>query len=212
MEYHDKETFLTLKSHNSERFADTDFQLRSGVHIQEHKSQYKNFRFIEDNIHELQKFYNDLYQVQLCFHQSNFGKFYYLDYLDEQRARLRRKSLEPDSTLFAIFLYTFHKTEKRFSTTLTKPDVMYALNNHSKIKSRVQKLFLGSESEETITTNKTIERWVTSSLNDLEKLGWILFEENSENDSFEILPAFERIALIYQEPINNIDEIDTFIK
>ena len=212
MEYQDKETFLSLKTHNADRFADTDTQLRLGVHIQEHKSQHRNFRFIEDNIDELQKFYNRLYQVQICSHQSNFGKFYFIDYLDEQRARLRRKSLEADTTLFAIFLYTFHKTEKRFSTTLSKKEVLHALNNHPKIKSKIQKLFLGAESEETITTNKTIEKWVTTSLNDLSKLGWIYFIEDSEDDTFELLSAFERIALIYQETINNIDDIDTFMK
>ncbi|RLD60090.1 MAG: hypothetical protein DRJ01_10255 [Bacteroidetes bacterium] len=208
MENQDKEIFLELKEHNYERFADTDFQLRSGMHIQEHASQNRNFRFIEDNFPELILFYEKLYQSKLCVNQSNIGKFYYLDYFEEQRSKLKRKSLDSKQTLFAIFLYTLHKVEKRFSTTLSKQELLEALNNHHKIKPHIQRLFLGSEKEETLTTQKTIDKWVDDSLRDLEKLGWIFFIEN-DNEKFEILPAFERIALIYQEAINNIDEIRT---
>ena len=208
MEYQDKETFLELKGHNYERFADTDFQLRSGIHIQEHSSQSRNFRFIEDNFPELYQFYEKLYGIKLCFHPTNMGKFFYLDYFEEQKSRLKKKSLDAKQTLFAIFLYTLHKTEKRFSTTLSKQEILEALTNHHKIKPHIQRLFLGSEKEETLTTQKTIEKWVDDSLKEIDKLGWIYFPEN-DIEKFEILPAFERIALIYQEAINNIDEIRT---
>lgn len=208
MEYQDKETFLELKEHNFDRFADTDSQLRSGVHIQEHSSQSRNFHFIEDNFNALYSFYEKLYQSKLYVHQSNIGKFYYLDYFEEQKSKLKKRSLDSKPTLFAIFLYTLHKIEKRFSTTLSKQEVLEALNTHHKIKPHIQRLFLGSEKEETLTTQKTIDKWVNDSLSDLQKLGWIVFLEN-DSERFEILPAFERIALIYHEVINNIDEIKT---
>ena len=47
MEHQDKETVLELKEHNLDRFANTDFQLRSGMHIQDYKSQSRNFHFID---------------------------------------------------------------------------------------------------------------------------------------------------------------------
>lgn len=212
MEYHDQETFLVLKRNNSDRFADTDTLLRSGVHIQEHHSQVKYFRFIEDNIDGLQAFYKSLYNVNLTFSQSHLGKFYYIDYFEEQRGKLKRRSLDNNSTLFAIFLYSFHKTEKRFSTTIAKKEMMEALNSDRKVRGHIQRLFIGSESQETITTNRTIEKWIKTSLNDLEKLGWIFFTEDSDDELLEILPAFERIALIYHELINNIESMDSFIR
>jgi hypothetical protein len=208
MENQDKETFFELKEHNLDRFADTDFQLRSGMHIQEHTSQSRNFRFIEDNFPALFPFYEKLYQAKLCVHQSNIGKFYYLDYFEEQKSKLKKKSLDPKPTLFAIFLYALHKIEKRFSTTLSKQEVLEALNTHHKIKPHIQRLFLGSETEETLTTQKTIDKWIDDSLKDLEKLGWIYYLPD-DSEHFEVLPAFERIAMIYQEAINNIDEIRT---
>jgi chromosome condensin MukBEF MukE localization factor len=212
MEYQDKETFLELKPHNSDRFAETDTLLRSGVHIQEHKTQAKYFRFIEDNIDELQKFYRSLYFVKLDFHQGPSGKFYFIDYFDEQRGKLKRRSLDSNSTLFAIFFYTYHKTERRFSTRIAKNEVIAVLNSNSKIRNHIQRLFFGAESQDTITTTKTIERWAKQGFSELEKLGWVYFIEDADEDVIEVLPAFERIALIYHELINDIESIDSFIK
>jgi chromosome condensin MukBEF MukE localization factor len=212
MEYQDKETFLELNPHNSDRFAETDTLLRSGVHIQEHKSQAKYFRFIEDNVEELQKFYRSLYNVNLTSHPGVYGKFYFIDYFEEQRGKLRRKSLDSNSTLFAIFLYTFHKTEKRFSTRISRSEVLTALSANSKIKNHIQRLFFGAESQDTITTIKTIEKWVKQGFSDLEKLGWLYLSEDTNEEIIEVLPAFERIALIYHELINNIESIDSLIK
>src|SRR5690348_11839246 len=98
MEYKDKETLLELKDYNLDRFADTDFQLRSGMHIQEHVSQTKNFRFIEDNFPELYKFYERVYGIKLCSYSTNIGKFYYLDYFEEQKGKLKKKSLDSNAT------------------------------------------------------------------------------------------------------------------
>ncbi|OFY85375.1 MAG: hypothetical protein A3F72_03670 [Bacteroidetes bacterium RIFCSPLOWO2_12_FULL_35_15] len=204
----DKETFLELKEHNVDRFADTDFQLRSGMHIQDYKQQSRNFHFLEDNFQELYSFYEKLYQAKLCVYQSINGKFYYLDYFEEQKSKLQKESLKPKQTLFAIFLYTLHRIEKRFSTTLSKQELVEVLNNHSKIKPHIHRLFLGEEQEDTMPTQATLLKWVSDSLKELQKLGWIhLLEDDSEQ--FELLPAFERVALIYQDAINNVEEIRT---
>ena len=61
---------------------------------------------------------------------------------------------------------------------------------------------------ETATTQTTLLKWVNDSLRELEKLGWIQISEE-DSEQFELLPAFERIALIYADAINNIDEIKT---
>lgn len=208
MEHQDKEIILELKPHNIERFASADHQLRSGMHIQNYKSQTRSFQFIEDNYPELASFYEKVYQTKLSYHQSVSGKFYYLEYFDEVKSKLSKESLKPKHTLFAIFLYMLHRVEKRFSTTLSKQEVIEVLNNHHRIKPHVHRLFLGAEKEDTTPTQTTLYKWVSDSLRDLEKLGWVqTLEEDSEQ--FELLPAFERVALIYAEAINNIEEIRT---
>jgi chromosome condensin MukBEF MukE localization factor len=208
MEHQDKETFLELKEHNFDRFADTDFQLRSGMHIQDYRQQSRNFYFIEDNFPQLYSFYEKLYQTKLCYSQSISGKFYYLDYFDEVKSKLHKESLKHKQTLFAIFLYTLHRIEKRFSTTLSKQELVEILNTHHKMKPHIHRLFLGSEKEDTGSTKTTIYKWVSESLRELQKLGWVQLLED-DNEQFELLPAFERIALIYQDAINNIEEIRT---
>lgn len=208
MEHQDKETVLELKYHNLDRFANADQQLRSGVHIQSYKSQTRIFQFIEDNYSELYSFYEKMYQAKLAYYQSINGKFYYLDYFDEIKSKLSKESLKQKHTLFAIFLYTLHRVEKRFSTTLSKQELLETLNNHPKIKPHIHRLFLGAIKEETATTQTTLLKWINDSVRELEKLGWIqTLEEDSEQ--FELLPAFERIALIYADAINNIEEIRT---
>lgn len=207
MEHQNQESFLKLSYHNHDRFADADNQLRSGVHIQNYKSQIRNYQFLEDNFPSLYEFYEKLYQIKLSSYISGDEKFYYLDYFDEQKSKLRKDRLDSQVTLFAIFLYFLHKVEKRFSFTLSKAELLETLNNHHKIKPHIQRLFLGSGKEETSTTQKTFEKWINDGLRNIEKLGWIHFIED-ENDKFEILPSFERIALIYREAINNIDEIN----
>lgn len=208
MEHQNKETVLELKEYNLDRFANTDFQLRSGMHIQDHKTQSRNFHFIENNFPQLLSFYERMYQAKLSFYQSINGKFYYLDFIDEVKSKLTKESLKPKHTLFAIFLYMLHRVEKRFSITLSKQELVDVLNSHHKIKPHIHRLFLGAEKEDTSPTQNTLYRWVNESLRELEKLGWIeTLEEDSEQ--FEILPAFERIALIYADAINNIEEIRT---
>jgi chromosome condensin MukBEF MukE localization factor len=208
MEYQNKETVLELKSHNLERFANVDQQLRSGMHLQNYKSQTRGFQFIEDNFNELYSFYEKMYQAKLSFYQSINGKFYFLEYFDEVKSKLSKESLKSKHTLFAIFLYMLHRIEKRFSTTLSKHELIEVLNNHHIIKPHIHRLFLGAEKEDTAPTQTTLYRWVSDSLRELEKLGWIqTLEEDSEQ--FELLPAFERIALVYADAINNIEEIRT---
>ena len=208
MEHQNKKSYLTLADNNFDRFADTDTLLRSGVHVQNHKSQSRNFQFLEDNFNTLFPFYEELFQIKLCSSIASNEKFYYLDYFDEQKGKLKKDKLDPQVTLFSIFLYFLHKVEKRFSYTLTKSEIIDVLNTHHKIKPHIQRLFLGSDKEETNTTLKTLDKWVSDGLRQLEKIGWIYFLED-ESEKFEILPAFERIALIYRDAINNIDEIKT---
>jgi chromosome condensin MukBEF MukE localization factor len=208
MEHQDKETVLELKYHSLDRFANADQQLRSGVHIQNYKSQTRVFQFIEDNFSELYSFYERMYQAKLSYYQSINGKFYYLEYFDEVKSKLSKESLKSKFTLFAIFLYTLHRVEKRFSTSLSRQELVEVLNNHPKMNPHIHRLFLGSVKEETATTQTTLLKWVNDSLRELEKLGWIQISEE-DSEQFELLPAFERIALIYADAINNIDEIKT---
>ena len=81
------------------------------------------------------------------------------------------------------------------------------LNTNHKIKPHFHKLYFASEKEDTLSVQKTLESLVNRSLVKLEKLGWVYFPE--DNEKFEILPAFDRIATIYSEVIYDIDNIKT---
>jgi len=207
MEHPNQETLLTLSSYNFERFAEADNLLRSGVHIQNHKSQRRIFDFIEDNIIPLKKFYEMLYNAKLYEQTTVDNKYYYLDAVDAQNKIFNRAKLDQQTTLFAIFLYWLHKMEKQFSFYLTKQEIIEILNSHHRIRPHIQKIFFGSEKEDTLSVHKTLDNWVSSSLNKLVKIGWVYFPDDDEK--FELLPAFERIAEIYKDVIYDIDNIKT---
>jgi hypothetical protein len=213
MEYTNQETtvnqevFLKLSSYNFDRFAETDFLLRSGVHIQNHKSQRKIYEFIEDNIGPLKYFYERLYKAKLHGQPTADNMYFYLDATESLNKILNKIKLDQETTLFAIFLFWLHKVEKRFSFYLTKQELIEVLNTNHKIKPHIHKLYFASEKEDTLSVQKTLEGLVNRSLIKLEKLGWVYFPE--DNEKFEILPAFERIATIYSEVIYDIDNIKT---
>ncbi len=207
MEHQNQETFLNLSSYNFERFAETDNLLRSGVHIQNHKSQRKIFDFVEDNIDPLKSFYERLYKAKLYEQPTVDNKYFYLDATETQNKVLNKVKLDPPTTLFAIFLFWLHKVEKRFSFYLTKQELVEELNSNHRIKPHIHKLYFTTEKEDTTSVQKTLENWTNNSLNKLEKLGWVYFPEDNDKEKFEILPAFERIATIYNEVIYDIDNI-----
>jgi len=202
-----QEVFLKLSSYNFDRFAETDFILRSGVHVQNHKSQRRIYEFIEDNIDPLRDFYERLYKAKLHEQPTTDNKYFYLDVFESQNKILNKIKLDQETTLFAIFLFWLHKVEKRFSFYLTKQELVKVLNTNHKIKPHIHKLYFVTEKEDTLSVQKTLESWVSRSLIKLEKLGWIFFP--GDNEKFEILPAFDRIATIYSEVIYDIDNIKT---
>lgn len=209
MEHTNKEYYLELKE-SPELFAETDFLLRSGVHIQDHKSQSRYFRFIESNFSDLKKYYESLFNIDVVQQETVAGKYYFLDYLDEQKSKTlskTKKNLDQKVTLFAIFLYTIYRTELKFSSRLTKQDILDVINSSNNYKPNIHRILLGSEQAGTEITDTTILKWISTSLNEIEKLAWVHFPNNSDEDSFEIMPAFERIAKIYVDTINNIDSI-----
>lgn len=209
MEHTNKEYYLELKE-SAELFAETDFLLRSGVHIQDHKTQSRYFRFIESNFSDLKKYYESLFNIDIVPQETVAGKYYFLDYLDEQKSKTlskTKKNLDQKVTLFAIFLYTIYKTELKFSSRLTKQDILEVINSSNNYKPHIHRILFLSEQAETEITDTTILKWISTSLNEMEKLAWVYFPNNSDDDSFEIMPAFERIAKIYGDTINNIDSI-----
>lgn len=209
MERTDKEYYLELKE-SPELFAETDFHLRSGVHIQDHKSQSRYFRFIESNFPDLKKYYESLFNIDLVSQETVAGKYYFLDYFEELKSNTlskTKKNLDQKITLFAIFLYTIYKTELKFSTRISKQDVLDVINSSNKYKPNIHRILLGSEQADTEITDTTISKWISTSLYEIEKIAWVYYPNNSDEASFEIMPAFERIAKIYVNTINNIDSI-----
>lgn len=206
MENKDKETFLRLDSDDYGHFAVVDHYLRSGVHIQDHITQKKEFRFIENNFDDLYRFYEKVYQVKLCVHQSSSIKFYYLDYFEEQKGKLQKSRIDAKHILLSIFLYKLQRIDKHFSAKLSQEDVIEILTTHPEIKPKIQKIILGSEQADTSTTQNTIEKWVKGGLKELNKIGWIHATKNDLSE-FELLPAIERITLVYTDIINNIENL-----
>lgn len=212
MEHRDTETSFEI-THNPELFADTDHLLRSGVHIQGHKTQNRYFKFIEDNLPNLKKYYFNLFKLELIERNIIAGNYYYLDIIEDLQSSLgNKKNIEPKVMLFALFLQIISKTELKFSSTYSKEDIFNIITNNNKYKTHFQRILLSDAQEETEITKNTFQRWIKTSLIELEKIGWVYRLNQSDDDRFEILPSFERLSSIYENSILTFDKTNSEIE
>jgi len=95
-------------------FADTDFALKQGKHIQGYGSDQKLFVFLEEYYNRgLKDYYLDFFKINLVRDSSDRSVFYYLDFLEGSRGKFskenRYKELDKDKILFAILLLNVYK-------------------------------------------------------------------------------------------------------
>ncbi len=193
-------------------FADTDFALKQGKHIQGYGSDQKLFIFLEEYYDRgLKDYYLDFFKINLHRNSSDGNVFYYLDFLEGSRGKLgkdnRYKELEDDKILFAILLLNVYKEKFFEEKQLRWADLEYIFKE-SEHKHYWQTLLYGKH-KKNYTPNEEagVKRKVISILRNFERLGWIHMVD-SEDVHFEILPSIERIGRLYADVIDNVDELE----
>ncbi len=214
MENENTSPFAFLESEASSRlFAETDFALKMGRHIQHFGVDAKLFDYITDHYEKLQNYYQHLFGVFLRRDSNDRDYYFYLDFPEDGHGRFvrdRNKDLDDRQVIFGILLLNLYK-ERFFEEKYIKWQQLEQVIEEGEHKEFWQKLLYG-EAKRNYTPNEKDEmkRVVSRILHEFEKLGWIQWLEH-ENLYFEILPAIDRISKLYANEISNVELMSEYI-
>lgn len=194
-----------------EHFANCDFALRSGRHIQNHHHEYALFEYIEENIEHLEYYYSTLYGVALRHGEFQDNLYYFIDFDGESKGKLsglRSEKLSSRHTLFALLLLKVYRLDNYFgSNTFAIQALKESLKNDSNAyREDIYRLFakVSNKNNASEPDESNIDQWVDNSLAKFSDLGWIYFEPENQ---FTILPSFNRMFELYRNEILGIEAI-----
>ncbi len=196
-------------------FADADIALKQGKHIQDYGSDIRIFSFVDEYFDKgLEDFYKEFFGMNLVRDNSDNGRFYYLDFPEDGKGKLRKenrsKDLEDEKVIFAILFLNLYK-EKFFEQKEFLWQDLEQIFKESEHKELWQAILYGKIKQNyTPKEELDVKDRVRRILYDFEKLGWIVFK-NQDEIYFEILPSIERISTLYKDVINNIESIEEFL-
>lgn len=215
---HLQQGFLSsLKEEEYALFAEVDYLLRSGTHIQNTFYQRYFYQFLKRNQTTLSLYYMGLFRLSLLSDGSEATdeKFYYLQ-VHQERDNIggmksnRIKKLSDIRVLFGVYLLYLYRVEKLFDKNVEKDALIERLTTDPNYKNHIEQLFSFGKSEPkknplTDMEDKSIENWVESSLDEFETLGFTHYQDNTK-EVFEILPAIIRIEKMYEDFILHINQ------
>ncbi len=201
-----------LKPEDYSTFAEVDFLLKSGKHIQKIENNHF-FDFIQAYEPDLKEFYKNIYRVRLESRISQIDNetYYFLDIEKDENnigfAKTKnRKRFENKYALLGILLLYLYRVEQIFSPEIKKEELIETLKNDDRYKNKVYLLFgKTTKQESTAISENTIDSWVENALSEFEELG--LVNISKDRSAFQILPAIDRLAVMYQNEIQNIDRL-----
>ena len=196
-------------------FADTDFALRSGKHIQNFGNDFKLWDFVNDYYDKgLSKYYMELLGMVLKKEFNEREAYFFLDFPEEgSKGKFgydRTYSLDDRLVIFAILLLNLYK-EKFFENKEVKWDELLYITEEGENKDLWQKLLFGENKRNfTPTEKEEVRRKIERTLQICERMGWIRWL-SYEDLHFEIMPSIDRIAKLYQTEINNVELLTEYL-
>lgn len=188
-------------------FADIDYQLRSGVHIQQQRrGQEDIFKIVSRFYPSLQKYYKELFGLLLNSQGESIQKYYFLEVDPDQRNRVPSKLRNPlDSDLVIIGLFLCKLSNIDFSEAETLTEFKRKLREeYESYKPDFYRLLNRTQSNtQTVSDDMVVEKRVDRAFQEFNRLGWIQLEK----DYFEVMPSLERLRLLYANEIDCIDEL-----
>ena len=213
-----------------ELFARIDFALKDGMHIQNRTKQSEWYYYLCQYEDTLKQYYQDFFGLSLESGDGGFGKYFYLNFYPEARIGIppdHRKTMPNEFIIVGFLLYTLYFTDYNIELNSLEqfkrlvrveyPDFKAGLNltlaktkqvkatqrNDEKICEPMDDEEMARLIERQGELYEKIDQCIQSAFAEFNRIGWI----ELEGDRFEILPAFQRLALIYSDQINDIDNL-----
>jgi hypothetical protein len=199
--------YLFLESEDAEHvFSDVDYHLKNGTHIQDRKSQYKLYKFIEGNLGELSTYYLALFKLHLRSSGIEPDKYFYLEFPPEVRVGVPlefRVHLKPEHVIIAFLLYKVIYIDRNIELNSVTEFQRLLRNDYEDIKPDLFRLFAKvKELKSSEMNDDKVDRIIVKAMYEFNTLGWLQLED----DHFDIWPAFQRIYLLYSDQIDTLYE------
>ena len=189
-------------------FANLDYMLKDGVHIQQVEKQIEYYNYVVENEDSLKLYYNELFEVNLSSGGEIPDKYYFLDFTDPNSrgniSRDNRHYLKNEHIIIGFIIYEIIYIHKQIDLTSVNELKRKIRNDYDDLKPGLYTLIGKSKNINPSKLNdNAIDNAVKSTLKEFYKIGWITLSD----DEFETLPAFDRLINFYEKEILNIDEI-----
>lgn len=191
-----------------EVFASIDYTLRTGKHIQrQYHGQADAFKFIRKHFEELRQYYIDFFGLSLQSEGEGEQQYFFLDTNNDSNSLIPynlRRSLKPENLIIGIFLC---KLVNDFTEIETISDFKKALREeYEPYKENFYRLLAFSkDSKQTIADDEAVDKQVERAFSEFNRLGWIQLD----GGYFEVMPSLERLRLLYETEIYNVDDLIT---
>jgi chromosome condensin MukBEF MukE localization factor len=207
-------TFLTTQEAIS-IFADVDYALKNGKHIQKCSSQSKQFAFVWQYYTQLKLYYDKLFNIHLNREGEGDLEYFFIDFFKDgngyyQRGSIpaEREYLSESHLIIAFLLIRMYILEPRTETRIPIQDFkVQVLLEYEEYKPHLLRLFAKSEDMgETDYELKSIEDEIDKALKKFNDVCWILIDKSAE--TFEIMPSLNRLLNMFENyiittPVNN---------
>lgn len=203
-------TFLTTQEAIS-IFADVDYALKSGRHIQKCPSQGKLFAFIKRYYDQLKSYYDNLFGIHLNSEGEGELEYFFIDFFKDRNGYYQRGNIPVENReylveshlIIAFLLIRMYVLEPRVEKRILIQDFkIQVLSEYEEYKPHLLRLFAKSEdTKETDYELKSIEDEIEKALKKFNELCWIMIDKNTE--TFEIMPSLNRLLNIFENYIIN---------
>ncbi|PKP22887.1 MAG: hypothetical protein CVU05_02010 [Bacteroidetes bacterium HGW-Bacteroidetes-21] len=196
-------------------FAELDYALKNGQHIQKQTKPDGIFNFIRHEFNSFKEYYKEYFELYLSTEGLDDEQYYFIDFRRDPNGNFSRGKIPlgnreylKDSYIIIGFLliriYILElNPEIKHSITGFKNRI---LHDYEEYKTSLLRLFAKSNDiNNTDYEEDSIDNPIENALKKFNELGWILLDKNS--DIFEILPSCKRLLKIYEENIRDIDNI-----
>ena len=194
-------------------FAEVDFALKQGRHVQSYANDIKIFDYINEHYDHLAKYYEHLFGVFLRRESNERDIYFYLDFPEDGHGRFiadRNKDIDDRMVIFGVLLLNLYK-ERFFEGKEIKWTTLEQVIEEGEHKEYWQKLLYGEAKRNYTPVEKDeMRRRVERTLHEFHKLGWISWI-NHDALHFEILPAIDRISRLYANEISNVELMSEYI-
>ncbi|WP_405571181.1 condensin complex protein MksE [Winogradskyella sp. Asnod2-B02-A] len=193
-------------------FAKLDYALRSGIHIQrDYPKPGELFRFLERNFDSLKLYYYELFQIILSKQGNDFKHYYFIDFEEGNRGAIPTSSrdyLDTEVIIIGMLFFKLYQIDGNIELDTVDDFISTLISEYDDEKEALFKLISNSRSGKSTDFNdEKVIALIKKAFDTFNHLGWIEWEDNQIKNRFKPLPSFERLRILYQSQINNIDQL-----